>query len=109
MSLDLVRFGCSVRLIVLSIFFRFGELRRSGDASAESFCSSACRSPYLLGDAPSGVSMQSSEDKRSQSNTVGLGTGRQPGAYQRLLFKVAPSMIPPHRVWGPAAYKVGHT
>ena len=54
---------------------------RTGEAWGEGTPVPAPRVSGLGGDAPSGVSMHSSDDEMSQSKTVGLGSGRQAGGW----------------------------
>ena len=71
MSLDWVRVGCGVRFM-----FVFCP-SRVGDACEERRLAADLWLPGVGGDAPSGVSMHSSEEEMSK--TVGRGSGCQPG------------------------------
>ena len=72
-SFDWVRVGCGVRLISGAFPLR------SGEAWGEGTPVPVPRVTRMGGDAPSGVSIHSSDDEMSQSKTVGLGSGCQAG------------------------------
>ena len=72
-SFDWVRVGCGVRFII-GVF-----PLRSGEACGEGTPFPVPRDAGMGGEAPSGVSMHSSDDEMSQSKTVGLGSGCQAG------------------------------